>query len=319
MADIIHGSTARPKPELTGAFTQYDPDDNKLVAGQVMPGIPTINKAGTITYPTRAHMLRLVDTERTPGDVFGRDVIGTDSTTYVCLAHGHEQKLPDEERVDFATAFNAELIKAKVARSRILLKRETRVKDLLFNTTTWTGGTLYTDVSAAPWDAAASDAIGHVEAAFEQVIANCGYPPNAMLVGHTTMLNLRKNTAILARIQNAVTLTQELIQQAIAGILGVPRIIVGDAIYNSADEGLTHVGAWVWPDDYALLGKFGTDGTRDEPCIGKTLYWTGMGKGGVAMSVYREEQTKSDVIRAESYEVEKVFDPYFGHLLKVDV
>ena len=104
----------------------------------------------------------------------------------------------------------------------------------------------------------------------------------------------------------------------IAGILGVPRIIVGDAIYNSADEGLTHVGAWVWPDDYALLGKFGTDGTRDEPCIGKTLYWTGMGKGGVAMSVYREEQTKSDVIRAESYEVEKVFDPYFGHLLKVD-
>ena len=70
---------------------------------------------------------------------------------------------------------------------KILVEREIRVKDLLFNTSTWTGAALYKDWSAAPWDTVGSDVITHVLTAKEKVRSNCGMNPDSMLIGASTM------------------------------------------------------------------------------------------------------------------------------------
>jgi hypothetical protein len=55
-----------------------------------------------------------------------------------------------------------------------------------------------------------------------------------------------------------------------------------------------------------------------EPQLGRTILWTPYTSELGYVETYREEQTKSDIVRVEHSVDEKVFDYYFGHLMKID-
>jgi len=214
-----------------------------------------------------------------------------------------------------------EVEKTAILKLRMLLKRELRVKNLLFNTTTWTGSALYTDNSGSPWDNIATDIISQVVAAKEKVRLGTGVRPNALIVGESAVQNMIKNTGIKARFQNTDTITVDMIRNGMASIFGLRYLMVGDTVYNSADEGQAFSGAEIWPDDYAMVAVIadGPGAPVITPCVGRTLRWTEMADGLLVPEMYREPQTKSDILQVEDYVDEKVFDPYFAHLMKIDV
>jgi len=316
---MIQKSThATPRMDLGVAFHEYSTERMRFIADDILPVKAVRKKAATLSVCKREN-LTVPDTEHANGATFGRVDLYMDDMSYLCVDHGIEGQVTDEDMENYADDFDAEVEKTQAIKIKMKLARELRVAAGVFNPVVWTGAALYTDVSAAPWDAIGSGVIAQIQTAREVVRLNCGLPPDSLIISESSMINLMNNTQILGKFPGAPVITEAMLRAAMAAILGVPNLIVGQAVYNSADEGLDFTGAEIWSDNYAMLAVLGSEGLpMTEPQLGRTMMWDAYVSGLEYVESYREEQTKSEIIRVEQYVQEKIFDPYFGHLLKID-
>lgn len=313
------GTYATPRADLGAAFLEFIMQPSRFIAPQVLPVFPSQVKAANFAAITRESIAATPDVKRSSKGNYNRYEFETEDKSFACKEYGLEGRLPDDHRALYKSDFDAELVTTQGIGNILLLRQEIRVKDALFNTSTFSGASLYTDRSAAPWDAAGSDAIGHVKAAKKIVLKNCGLDPNALVIGYDTWENLKLNTAIRASISYVRELTDDQLARMIGPVLGIDKIIVGKAVYNSGKQGQTMSGAFVWSDDYALVAVLPNSPTdMTEAAIGRTFLWTSDSPENVTVEQYREEATRSEVFRCRHHVEEKVIDPYFGHLLKVD-
>jgi hypothetical protein len=316
---IQQGTRSTPRADLGEAFHEFSPEGMTFVAGEVLPERPVAKKAATIGVITRENVTTETGSHAN-GAGFDRVTLTSEDKSYACVDHGLEGQVTDDDRENYATDYDAEVETVQLVKTKMLIAREIRVAAALFNTGTWTGAALTTDVSG-DWDAAGSDVIGHVRSGKEVMRQNTGILPDSLLIGPVTFKSLQANTAILAKFIGVPILTADLLRQSIAAILGIQNLYVANGVYNSAKEGQTASMADIWSDDYALLFKRQT-GSLAQPGLGRILTWVG-NSGSLANGLdrvvqYREEQTESDIFRVRDYSDEFVIDPYFGHLLQID-
>jgi hypothetical protein len=313
---IQQSTRSVPREDLGVAFHEYDPAADGFVGEIALPPIPVGKKAATMGVITRENLKR-ADSNHANGGAFNRISLISEDKSYACKDHGLEIPLTDEDRATYETDYDAEYESVQSLTRKMHIEREIRVKDAMFNTTTFTGADLYTDRSGTPWDNIASDAIGHITAAINKVLANTGVLPDTMLIGRPTLENLLLNTAILARFPGAAAITRAMLEANLTAIFGLTNLIVGWAGYDSAAEGQDYSSGQIWTDDYALIYKRHTGG-RATPGLGRIVEWNGIQNGRDKVIQYREEQTESDIFRVRDFSYEWIFDAYFGHLLKVD-
>jgi hypothetical protein len=316
------GTYAAPRLDLGQAFAEHASDMKEFAALQILPLFRTPKRAASFSALTRETLLQSADTRRAARAAYNRIVSGAKDKSFSCEEHGLEEAVDDVERALYMSDFDAEDAAVKTVARALKLKLEERVQAQIQDpTTNWASGNsaLYTDVSAAPWDTAGSDAIGHVIDATEKVRQNTGMMPNALILAASQAKNLLKNTGIKNQFPGAPLITLEMIRSALASIFGLEKLIVCGAVKNSAKEGQAFTSADVWNDDYALVARVAGDGdSLTTPCIGRTFLWTEDSASDAVVEQYREEQTRGDVIRVRHHIDEVVIDPYFGHLLKID-
>lgn len=312
------GSHAKPRLDLGVPVMEFIDQQNDFIGTRVFPIFPTQKKAATFSAITRESITRQADTKRAPRGKYNRDGFGAKDVSFSCEENGLEGPLGDDERELYKTDFDAELITTQITSRRLILAQEIRIAALAFNTTTFTGAPLFKDNSAAPWTTAGSDVIGHVKTAREQVRQNCGLEANSLVMSKSNLNALLLNTGIKAAIQYVARLTEQEIMNALADILGVRKIYVGSAVYNTAKEGKAFTGADVWSPTYALVA-FIPDNGQDlsQPSVGRTMLWTADSPENVTVEQYRDEEARADIFRVRQNTDELVIDPYFGHLMKV--
>jgi hypothetical protein len=201
------------------------------------------------------------------------------------------------------------------------IAREHIAAGLQCDTGVFTGAALYTDV-ATVWSDAAAPIIGNVETAANVIESNTGMRPNALACNALVWSYILANTGVLARFPGANLVNRTLLADSIASILGLDKIFVSRVKYNSAvaTPG-TFTPATVWSNSYVSLALVATEGAPTGiPCVGRTLQWSEDGMGVVVESRYEDSATlaRTDVVRTRENVSEKIFDPYFAHLLKVD-
>jgi len=308
-----------PAPWLARGVFEFDPTKQGLIAHLVARIIQSDDKQGTLPLIKRESTMPMnQELRRAPGANYQRGQGEVDGSAYECIGYGYERKIPKETAAFFRTIMDAQLNAAKVVKGELLLGREKRVADLLFNATTF--ASYLTDLHAAPWDAAASDVIGAVGAAVETVRKRTGVKPNALFLGSTQKTNLLTvNTAIRGLLSGLHVATPAMIDQFLADILGLKYVFSGEAVYNSAKEGATISVTDVWNEDYAMVAKVAETDDPQEPCVARIVNWRAMGEGtDVDMGVYYEPQSKSQVVQGDLYEDELIVDAQYGQLLEVD-
>lgn len=318
---VNYGTYATPRPDLGGPALEYwdDPQFSNFIADQVAPKKPTDVPEGSYSNITRETVLMSADTRRAPGAGYQRIDIGVEDKTFSTKEYGIEIPVDDRQARRFRNDFNLGLEATQQAIHRIKVAKEIRISALLFNATTWAGATLYTDVSAAPWDAAASAVIAPVVAAKEKVRALTGMQANTMIIGSVMYNNLLANTELKGRFPGVAVLSQKEIQNNLAGIFGLDRIIVGGAVKNTGNEGLDASLSDIWPDDYALICILGRpNDPMGLPSVCRSFVWTPENAEDYIVESYREEQTRAEIIRVRYDADEKVVDSARGHLLKID-
>lgn len=313
-------SYATPRSDLGVALHEFYPEGMDFAADKILPVLGVKKKAAAMSVITRENFKR-VDVNVGNGGAYPRIGIVTEDLEYACKKRGLEAPITDEDRENYVNDFNADMETAQVGKTNLLIEREIRVKDLVFNTTTFTGASLFTDVSAAPWDNSGSDIPAHVIAAAEKVRQNTGVKPNTLLVGAATLANMLVNTKITGKF-NVTDITAEMLKKAMPSLFGLQDLIVGGVVYDGAKEGQSFSGTDIWGDDYAMVLRVQNGPTRTTPGLGRTMLWTRMNPNLLQFSdevfTYREEQTDSDIVKVKHFTDEKIFDPYFAHLLQVD-
>jgi hypothetical protein len=305
--------------EIGEALKEFLVDrENYYVGSRILPMLAVPKAEANFPKIMREGLLRRADVKRAVGGAYNRDAFDVEDDSYQCFEYGVEIKLDDSEIALYANDFDAEAAKAEVAINKLLNEYEIRVAAAVFNTTTWTGSTLYTDTTVAWTTSTSATPVSDVQDAKEKVRALTGMIPDTVVLNQTAFVGLLKADDIKDRIKYVEVLSQANLANALAGVFGVRQVLVAPAVYNSAGEGPAFSAANVWSSDYAMVCVAAKPGDRlVTPCIGRTFSWSPDAGFPYTMETYREEQTRSEVLRVRHYVDEKIFDASYGHLLKI--
>lgn len=312
-------SLATLRPDLNGCLMEFDLGMNMqgFIAPRVMPTLNVAKPSGNFGIIPIEQLLKARSTLRAPRAKYSRSDFTFQAATYVCQENGAEEPIDEEEAAMYAEYFDAEAIAAARAQSAVMLNREQRVADLLFNTTTYPSATSITN----EWDDLTNATpISDVRTAIQAVWESCGLWANALVVSTEVYKNLRATDEIVAAVASSgagdPSMQRQISESQIAMALDLDFVLAGGGAKNSAIEGQDVDIASIWSNEYAWVGRIATSQDIQEPCFGRTFHYTGTGSEiDCLIESYRDETVRADVIRARQNTHEKMLYSASGVLL----
>lgn len=262
-----------------------------MIAEQVFPTVPVDNQSDKYYTFDRGDMFRdQAANDRQPGSRAPRVGFNLSTDEYACKRISLGQGVPDmivQNADEVVRPF--ERATANVMR-QVLLRRERRLAADIFAISKWNtdvvGGTGFTQWN----DFANSDPAANILTGKDAISLEIGVEPNLLIIGQDVLSDLRLHPDVIDRFK--YTRVGIIGPAEIAQWLDIPRILVGGAPYNSANEGQTTSMARIWGKNALLL--YVTDAPAiDEPSAGYTFQWQ-----PVSTKTYREEAEEQDVVEA---------------------
>jgi hypothetical protein len=315
-------SVASLRNDLADSLREFSLDMNMagFVGNQVLPIVDVASAAGNFGIIPVEQLLKPQNTRRSAGSRYNRGDFTFQTSTYSTEEHGEEEPVDDNQSKMYREYFDAEVIATSRARHAVLANYEKRVADLVFNTTTWSGASLTTSITNEWDDYTNATPIADVEAASKKVFDGTGMYPNALVINRTVFRNLRNCSQVVDRITAAgageAAKASDVTAAMLAMVFDFDYVIVAGGAVNSAIEGAAASISNVWSNEYAMVCRVATGNDFAEPCIGRTFHWGEDGSiiGGTVES-YREEQSRSNIIRCRFQSDEVILYAAMGHLL----
>ena len=267
---------------------------NELVASIVAPPVRVPNQSdGYVVFD--ASDLRIDDSYYTSRAQVNRVVSTESDSSFTCKEFALEEQIPWSKMKNADAGLKLERTKTNKLVNRLLLRREKAVADILFATGTFD----HTAALAAAdrWDADTSNPVKKVADAITAVRALCGLEPNSVVMGAAVWDALKLHQDITSRVAGLVSGTPATYAQA-AAALGVDRVIVGKAVYNSAAEGAAASYAQVWGKFVSVCYIDPISGPGVEGVITpmQMFEWDGVA-APFSTFTYEEESSRSHVVQ----------------------
>lgn len=318
---MFPSSGATIRADIHQVVTEAAAVDGWFIGDQVMPPLMVPAKSGTYAKVTTAKgaLLDAVATPRERGGSYGLISRIWESDTYDCLDYGLEEAVDDTDAKDLGRYFNAEATAAKLTYRNLRLAYEARVAAAVFNTTNFGSATN----SAVAYTAANKATISFVDdviAAIEAV-ANAGTQADTIVLNSTVMARISTATLVQAYVRGSldgnikVPVNAANLAAAFADF-GIKRVLVGRARYNTGKKGAAKSISSTWSSTYVWVGSTNPGAKRPEDGgAGFTLAWSEDGSGLFTTETYRDEKTRSNMVRVRQNVAEKVTDGTAGVLI----
>jgi len=296
--------TREYRPDLGSAIREFREGPQLGYIGlEVMPIFRTAkNSSGYPVVPKEA-LLKIDDVDRAPRGRYARGDWEYERGVYTTIEKGWEEPIDDVESELFGQEApgEAEMVATERAWNKIMRAQEKRIADAIFNGTNFSANSVGTE-----WDkysAASADPVGDVKDGIVAFKNQCGMAPDTLIINFTTFHDIPR----CARVQDLLKYTfpgidiPNMTSPILATLFGVPRVLVAGSIYDSAAKGQDASISDLWSSEYAMLCKTAAGQDITEPCIGRTFLWTEDSPSNPIVETYREEQTRSDIIRVRHY------------------
>ncbi len=319
MATSPTPSTAIELGVLGASLMEFDLAVNRLgfIASRVFPIFNVMKSSSKFGRVTLEALLQKQSDLRTSGSDYPRGNFRFEQDSYNTEEHGFEEPIDDREAALYQDFLDAVEISGNRAMDVVLRNMEERVKDKVFNTVVFTGASLTTAVAVAWSDKANSKPITDVNDAIQKVYDASGLRANTLAISWKTWMNLLDNNQVIDRIKFSGLDDPKMVSlAAMATVFKVDQILVGGATVNTANQAQAASLSSLWDDDKAQV--FVMDDSTDlrRPTLGRTFNWTtdgGSAEGRVEM--YRDERSRSQIVRARLDTDEKLLLKEAGHLL----
>ena len=224
------------------------------VAETLLPTIKSAQYSGLLGKYGNSH-LRIENSVKGGRGKYRRvETITRSTQQFLIEGHGLEGFVSKEDYANVETPFDAERDEVIGLQSVLILEKEKLVADSLTNTgvitqnTTLTGSNQFSDYLN-------SDPIAVLKTARKAIRDGCGEIADTAVMDYDVYDTLRYHPAMLDSLGFKENRPGGLNYQELASALGVKRLLVSEAKYNSAKEGQTDSLASVWGKDI-VLGVF---------------------------------------------------------------
>jgi Phage major capsid protein E len=304
----VHVNT--PLTQISIAYLQ---NANNFVSTAVFPNIPVQKQADRYYTYDRGQFNRDEMRLRAPGTETSGGGYSVDNTpTYFANVYGFHHDIPDEVRSNADDVLNPDREATAYVTHKALIKREKLWVANYFATGKWT--TDITGVSGTPsgaqvkqWNDSTSTPTKDIRAGAALIAGSTGFEPNTLVIGRQVFEQLLIHPEILDRIKYGQTPGSPAManQETLAKVFGLDRVLVSNAIENTAKEGQTAAHVFI-AGKSALLCHSATNPGLMTPSAGYTFSWTGFtgaGAEGNRIRQFRMEPLKSDRV-----EIDMAFD-----------
>jgi hypothetical protein len=228
---------------LTNVSQAYIPEG--FVCEQLLPQITVAQFTGKIGKYGTSH-LRIVNSVVGGKGRFRQvETIVRDSDTYSIEGHGLEGIVTLADYANVEKPFDAERDETMGISTVLWLEKEKGLADTLGSTAVMTQNTTLAGTSQLS-DYDNSDPIGVFSAARLAIFNGCGAIANVAIMDYIVWDKLRYHPDLLDALGFKYDRPGGLSEQEMASVLGVERVIIAKARYESANEGQTSVLASVW-------------------------------------------------------------------------
>ena len=210
--------------------------------------------------------------------------------------YGIQYPLGDREVANAEPGADPDAYGTRVCTHRIMLARERRIATLLTNTAVVPNNTTLSGTDQ--WDDYVnSDPETNVETARESIHTGAIRMPNTLVMGRQVLSKLKRHPGLLETFK--YTSGGQLTLEQLADLFEVDRILVGDGVYNSANEGQTASNAFIW-GKHVIMMYVPPSPTLFEPAAAYQLVFQDQ-----VSERYRSESNKVTVIRVRE-EVDEI-------------
>lgn len=291
-------------------------DTNRYSADILAPGIAVKNTSGDIKTKSSGNGLKNLDLKKAPRGTFKRTEFHNGEDSYQTYHYGLEVPIDMTEALENSDFFDEEVDAGVGAKSLLLVGREKRVADALFNSTTFAGVTNQVAVSNGVWTAAAAALWTDVNAAY--LILKKKFPIRKMMLTLSLTEDVfslvMRSTEVRADVKytNDISSADESAQMRyLAAYLGIKNIVLTSSQLDSTAEGTKEASfADIWNPAFAMLmlvapasNSWNTKGVARQPI------WTKFATD-YRMESYDEEASDSRIVRAREYRGEKINTKY---------
>ncbi len=314
---------AQLRGDLRGVVEEAYLQSELYIGPKVLPPLPVALKAAQ--YPrisiTSGSLLRNEVKARGPNSAYPRMTRAYLPENYTTQDYGIEVPVDDSENMDIGRFFNMESTETRFALRQVQLAHEVRVAATLFAPATFSLTTSAVSYGSGPASIANMDIGLDVDTA-KQAIQGRGESVSDLTVvmSLNNFIRARTSTKLQNRIRGTVSTDTMLIlnEQSMADALGVKQVLVTRSSVDGSKLGAaaTSLSA-IWSDTYIWIGQSIPGGGAEQyfnGSTGFTLYWN-LDSALFSVESYREEQTRSTIIRARHNVSEKIVNANTAQLL----
>lgn len=290
------------RPDLGVAVMEYFESPAMGYIGlQVMPIFEVADMSSTYPVIPKEVMLKIQDVNRAPRGKYNRGDWEYEAGKYSTSEKGWEEPIDDAERrhLDRRAPGLADRVATQRALGMIMRSQEKRVADKLFNAVRFTPHAVGTE-----WNTAASaKPIADTKDAISTFRTQCGMLPDALVMSWTTRQDLTNCAEVVDRLKYTFPGIEiaNMTDAQLAQCLGVPRILVGGAIYDSAKRNKAATISDIWNYEYTALVKISSGDDISMPGFGRTFLWTEDSPDNAIVESYRDDSRRSDIIRVRHH------------------
>lgn len=280
--------------------------NDEFIADRVSPRI-RVDKESDKYFVWGTDAFQTPSTGRTPKSLFARTEFAPATASFVCEEYGLEVPVDDRERRNADAGADIEIAAVEKATGIIMTCREKRLADILTSTSRVTQNTTLSGTSQ--WnDYTNSTPIANVDTARSTIHAAGAPNPNTLVMGREVFDTLKQHPDILEAFK--YTRSGAVTEAMMADLLGVERVLVGNARYRTSNEGQASVLSYVWGKNAVLLYTPPMP-SRFTPAATYTFVFTER-----VVETYREPAKTCTVVRVREETAEVITSTACCYLIK---
>jgi hypothetical protein len=215
----------------------------ELIADQLVPTVPVQHESDKY-YVYDNDTMSLPETLRANGSRSNRASFNVSTSTYIVEEHALNDVVTMRDRNNADKAMNPEIDITEVLTKKILIRKEYECAQVVQNSANWSNNASMTSTYAWTANTTLSNPITQIDSATTKILGSSGYRPNVLVIDHKTFVGAKEHISITDRIK--YTSADSVTEPMLAKMFGVAKVLVGSAIYEGADEGLTSSMQFIW-------------------------------------------------------------------------
>lgn len=288
-----------------------------FIADSVFPTIPVNKQSDLYRTYDRGSFQRDEMSKRAPGAESSTIGYSTSTTPYYAdvysLAVDIDEQTEENADEEVDLDLEATMLLAQAAR----INRDRNWASTFFGASIWTGEETLSGTSQFS-DYAQSTPLEKIEEKRVSMMELTGFAPNTMVMGPRVWQQLKNHPDLVDRLNRGQTSgPAKVLQQNLAELLEVDRVLVPSAIFNNGVEGATDDFDFLYGKNLLMMYVPERPG-RYTPSAGYTFTWqgfSGASAAGTRVKRFDMAQTSSRRIEIESAYDQKVIAPELGSII----